>query len=57
MVRGLNIDCGCFGATELGVEIAHKVGLRRLLEDIAYMAMASVVFLEAVASKRRQTQG
>jgi uncharacterized membrane protein YphA (DoxX/SURF4 family) len=57
MARGLNIDCGCFGATKLGVEIAHKVGLRRLLEDIGYVLMASVVSVEAAVSKRKRIQG
>jgi uncharacterized membrane protein YphA (DoxX/SURF4 family) len=57
MARGLNIDCGCFGATKLGVEIAHKVGLRRLLEDIGYVLMASVVFVEAAVFRRKRVQG
>ncbi len=53
MARGLNIDCGCFGATEAGAKIAHKVGLRRLLEDFGYLFMAGFVYIEAVLSRKR----
>ncbi|MBU1937725.1 DoxX family membrane protein [bacterium] len=56
LARNLNIDCGCFGLTERGAEIAHKVGLNRLLEDVAYLFMASVVFWEAVVSRKRRVQ-
>lgn len=56
IARNLNIDCGCFGLTEIGAEIAHKVGLRRLLEDVAYLMMAGVVFWEATISRKRQAQ-
>jgi putative oxidoreductase len=56
LARNLNIDCGCFGLTERGAEIAHKVGLNRLLEDVAYLFMASVVFWEAVVSRKRRLQ-
>ena len=56
LARHLNIDCGCFGLTELGAEIAHKVGLNRLLEDVAYLLMASVVFWEATVSRKRRAQ-
>ncbi len=57
MARDLNIDCGCFGSTKLGAAIAHKVRLRRLLEDVAYLIMASMVFWEAVASRKRTREG
>ena len=56
LARNLNIDCGCFGLTELGAEIAHKVGLKRLLEDVAYLLMASVIFWEATISRKRRVQ-
>jgi hypothetical protein len=52
MARGLNIDCGCFGSSKLGVAIAQKVGLRRLLEDVAYLIMAGIVFWEGIASRK-----
>ncbi|MFH1009719.1 MAG: MauE/DoxX family redox-associated membrane protein [bacterium] len=53
VARGLNIDCGCFGTSQAGVAIAHKVGLRRLLEDVAYFFMAGVVFWEALIASRK----
>jgi uncharacterized membrane protein YphA (DoxX/SURF4 family) len=57
MARNLNIDCGCFGSTKLGAAIAHKVGLRRLLEDVAYLIMACIVFWEAVLSRKQAREG
>ena len=54
IARGLNIDCGCFGTSKVGVAMAHKVGLRRLLEDVGYLLMSGVVFWEALVSSRRQ---
>lgn len=53
VARGLSIDCGCFGASQ----IFHEVGLRRLLEDFGYLLMASVVFVEALVSRGKQAQG
>jgi hypothetical protein len=53
IARGLNIECGCFGTSKLGVATAHKVGLRRLLEDVAYFLMAAVVFWEALIASRK----
>jgi putative oxidoreductase len=57
MARGLNIDCGCFGTSKVGVAIAHKVGLRRLSEDVGFLLMSGVVFWEALISSRRQALG
>ena len=40
MIRGLNIDCGCYhtmGSTT-------KVGFKKLLEDIFYVAMIAYLF-------------
>jgi len=53
VARGLNIDCGCFGTSKVGVAIAHKVGLQRLAEDLGYLLMAAVVFWEALIASRK----
>ena len=41
MIRGLNIDCGCYHT----MGSATKVGFKKLLEDIFYLAMIAYLFL------------
>lgn len=43
MVRGLDIDCGCFSLASG----ASKVGIVRLVEDVIFLAMAAVIFWSA----------
>ena len=40
LLRGLDIDCGCYKT----MEAASKVGLRRIIEDIAMLLMAVQIF-------------
>jgi uncharacterized membrane protein YphA (DoxX/SURF4 family) len=37
VARGLDIDCGCFGTTD-----AAQVGVKRILEDFVFLAVAIV---------------
>lgn len=45
IIRGLDIDCGCFSVG------AAKAGYARLLEDLVLLAMAVFVFREAIRGK------
>ncbi len=47
MARGLNIDCGCFGAGAVGAALAQKVGLDKILENTAALACCVFVYLRA----------
>jgi uncharacterized membrane protein YphA (DoxX/SURF4 family) len=40
MIRGLDVDCGCFGA------LSRKAGLSVILEDLAMLAMGLVLLLK-----------
>jgi uncharacterized membrane protein YphA (DoxX/SURF4 family) len=40
--RGLDIDCGCFGTSD-----GSQVGIRRLAEDVLFLALAAVGSLRA----------
>ena len=46
MIRGLNIDCGCFSLAG-----PAKAGISRLLEDIVFLAMAIIVFRKIIHLK------
>jgi len=37
VARGLDIDCGCFGTSD-----ASQVGIKRLAEDVLFLALATV---------------
>ena len=41
MMRGLNIDCGCYHS----IGNSNKIGLKKLIEDFIYFIMASYLFL------------
>ena len=42
VARGLDIECGCFGTTD-----ASQVGVKRLAEDVLFLALAAVGSLRA----------
>ena len=42
VARGLDIDCGCFGTAD-----AAQVGVRRIVEDFVFLALAIVGSLRA----------
>jgi len=42
MVRGLDVDCGCFDARS-----GRRIGFKLLLQDGLYLAMSAVLFLRA----------
>ena len=44
VLRGLNIDCGCFGTGALSKALASKVGTGRILEDVAYLALSVFIY-------------
>ena len=41
MIRGLNIDCGCYHT--MGDSI--KIGYKKLIEDFIYLIMAGYLFI------------
>jgi len=43
MVRGLDVDCGCFNA-----QSGRKIGLTLLAQDALYLAMSVVLFFRAL---------
>jgi hypothetical protein len=54
VARGLNIDCGCFGTGATAKLMARSVGLRAVLEDVLWLAMAIFVYLRASRQAHRQ---
>jgi hypothetical protein len=54
VVRGLNIDCGCFGTGALSKALASKVGIGRILEDVAYLALSVFVYWRSLAQDSGQ---
>lgn len=54
VIRGLNIDCGCFGTGETGLMLAQKVGVEKIFENFALLAMAVFVFRRN--GRRMQTE-
>jgi len=51
VLRGLNIDCGCFGNSEVSAALATKVGWTKILENLGWLAMAIYVYLRACPPK------
>ncbi len=43
VLRGLNIDCGCFGAAGAAKEKAHMVGISTILRDVGFLLMSGFV--------------
>ena len=44
VIRGLNIDCGCFGSGAVSRALGQKVGLEKILENILSLAMCAFVW-------------
>jgi len=44
LIRGLNIDCGCFGSGKTSQLVARTVGLKALIEDVVWLGMAFFVY-------------
>jgi uncharacterized membrane protein YphA (DoxX/SURF4 family) len=44
VIRGLNIDCGCFGTGALAKTLASKVGIGKILEDVLWLVMCAYIF-------------
>lgn len=42
MVRGLDVDCGCFNA-----QSGRKIGVKLLAQDALYLAMSAVLFFRS----------
>ncbi len=55
VIRGLNIDCGCFGTGAIAKTLASKVGIEKILEDVLWLLMCAFIFLRAAPAtmKRR----
>lgn len=53
VLRGLNIDCGCFGSSEASAALATKVGWNKILENLGFLAAAIFVYLRACPPKPR----
>ena len=53
VMRGLNIDCGCFGNSEVSSALATKVGWNKIMENLAFLAAAIFVYLRACPPKPR----
>jgi putative oxidoreductase len=45
VLRGLNIDCGCFGNLPASKLLAKQVGIEKILEDVLWLAMCVFVFV------------
>ena len=52
VARGLNIDCGCFGAGKTSKLVARDVGLKAIVEDVVWLGMALFVYFR----KKRKPQ-
>ena len=51
VVRGLNIDCGCFGSGATSKLMARTVGLKAILEDVVWLGMAVFVYMRTSRKK------
>lgn len=55
VLRGLNIDCGCFGSAPTAKVMARTVGMKAILEDVVWLAMAVFVYIRASRQVRKPT--
>lgn len=53
VLRGLNIDCGCFGTGGVSKTLASKVGIEKILEDVLWLGMCVYTFWQSGASRKR----
>lgn len=44
LIRGFNIDCGCFGTGAVGRALAEKVGIEKIVENTIWLAMCVFVW-------------
>jgi len=44
VARGLNIDCGCFGAGAVSRTMGQRVGVEKILEDLLWLAGCAVAW-------------
>jgi hypothetical protein len=51
VLRGFNIDCGCFGSGKVGSALAQKVGVSKILEDVAWLGMCVFVWWRGTKDK------
>ncbi|MBK8127578.1 MAG: DoxX family membrane protein [bacterium] len=51
VLRGLNIDCGCFGSSPAAAALATKVGWTKVLENTGWLVMSIFVYLRACPPK------
>jgi hypothetical protein len=50
VLRGLNIDCGCFGNSDVSAALATKVGWTKILENLGWLAAAIFVYLRSLSA-------
>jgi hypothetical protein len=50
VVRGLNIDCGCFGTGAVANALASKVGVQKIFEDVAWLLMCVYIYWHSLRS-------
>lgn len=53
VMRGLNIDCGCFGNSAAAAALATKVGWSKIFENLGWLAMAIFIYMRACPPKPR----
>lgn len=51
VLRGLNIDCGCFGSSKLALISAQKVGSAKIIENSILLGMSIFVYLSPAGSR------
>lgn len=51
VLRGFNIDCGCFGASPSSSALATKVGWSKVTENLGLLAAGIYVYLRACPPK------
>jgi uncharacterized membrane protein YphA (DoxX/SURF4 family) len=51
VIRGLNIDCGCFGTGVVSRALGAKVGLEKILENTLWLAACVFVWARARKSE------
>ena len=45
VIRGLDIDCGCFGNTARELARAHRIGMQKIFENLAMFVIAILLLL------------
>ncbi|MDD5089125.1 MAG: hypothetical protein PHI18_10070, partial [bacterium] len=47
VIRGLNIDCGCFGRSAVSLTLAEEVGLSKIFENTFWLILAAFIFFRS----------